>query len=92
MASALLDIATSFASSEEAVGAIFPNNNSKGKRRDETPGASTSRPPRKRRRDTRGNRRFSRPGSSRPRTARIPEAQGSSTTCLKDPAHTIRAR
>ena len=30
----LLDIATSFASGEEAVGAIFPNNDSKGKRRD----------------------------------------------------------
>ena len=47
MASALLDIATSFASGEEAVGAIFPNNDSKGKRWDETPGASTSRPPQK---------------------------------------------
>ena len=34
MVSALLDIATSFASGEEAVGAIFPNNDSKGKRRD----------------------------------------------------------
>ena len=74
-ASALLDIATSFASGEEAIGAIFPNNDSKGKRRDETPGASTSRPPpRKRRRGARGNRRFLRPGSSRPWTARIPEA------------------
>jgi len=42
MASALLDIATSFALGEEAIGAIFPNNNAKGKRSDETPEASTS--------------------------------------------------
>ena len=40
---ALLDIATNFASGEEAVGAIFPDNNAKGKRRDEAPGASASR-------------------------------------------------
>ena len=44
-AAALLDIATSFASGKEAIGAIFPNNDSKGKRWDETPGASTSRLP-----------------------------------------------
>ena len=54
MASALLDIATSFASSEEAVGAIFPNNDSKGKRRDETPGALTSRPPQKKKKGRQG--------------------------------------
>ena len=33
----LLDIATNFASGEEAVGAIFPDNDAKGKRRDEAP-------------------------------------------------------
>ena len=37
---ALLDIATSFASGEEAVGAIFPDTDTKGKRRDEAPEAS----------------------------------------------------
>ena len=42
-AAVLLDIATNFASGEEAVGAIFPDNNAKGKRRDEAPGASASR-------------------------------------------------
>ena len=42
MVAALLDIATNFASGEEAVVAIFPDNDTKGKRRDEAPGASTS--------------------------------------------------
>ena len=42
MAAALLDIATNFASGEEAVGAIFPDNDTKGKWRDEAPGASAS--------------------------------------------------
>ena len=41
-AAALLDIATNFTSSEEAIGAIFPDNDAKGKRRDETSGASPS--------------------------------------------------
>ena len=41
-AAALLDIATSFASGEEAVGAIFPDTYTKGKRRDEAPEASAS--------------------------------------------------
>ena len=44
---ALLDIATNFASGEEAVGAIFPNNDAKGKQRDEAPEASTPRLPKK---------------------------------------------
>ena len=43
----LLDIATNFASGEEAVGAIFPEGDTKGKRRDEAPGASASRFPKK---------------------------------------------
>ena len=34
LAAALLDITTNFASGEEAVGAIFPENNAKGKQRD----------------------------------------------------------
>ena len=46
-AAALLDIATNFASGEEAVGAIFLEGNTKGKRRDEAPGASASRFPQK---------------------------------------------
>ena len=40
IAAALLDIATNFASGKEAVGAIFPDSDAKGKRRDEAPGAS----------------------------------------------------
>ena len=39
-AAVLLDVATNFASGEEAVGAIFPDNDTKGKRKDEAPGAS----------------------------------------------------
>jgi len=42
-AAALLDIATNFASGEEAIEAIFPDSDAKGKRRDETLGASASR-------------------------------------------------
>ena len=38
----LLDVATNFASGEEAVGAIFPDGEAKGKRRDETSRASPS--------------------------------------------------
>ena len=53
-ASALLDIATSFASGEEAVGAIFPNN--KGKRSDEILEASTSRPALKKKKGRQGKR------------------------------------
>ena len=41
-AAALLDIATNFASGEEAVGAIFPDSEAKGKQRDEASGASAS--------------------------------------------------
>ena len=41
-AAALLDIATNFASGEEDVRAIFPEGDTKGKRRDEAPGASAS--------------------------------------------------
>ena len=43
----LLDIATNFASGEEAVGAIFPEGDTKGKRTDEAPGASASHFPKK---------------------------------------------
>ena len=46
-AAALLDIATNFASSEEAVGAIFPDSDAKGKRRDEAPDASASHLPKR---------------------------------------------
>ena len=44
---ALLDIATNFASGEEAVRGIFPDNEAKGKRRDEAPGASAPHLPKK---------------------------------------------
>ena len=57
----LLDIATNFALGEEAVGAIFLDNDAKGKQRDEAPRASAPTPPRKRKRVARGSRRSSRP-------------------------------
>ena len=47
LAVVFLDIATNFASGEEAVGAIFPDNDAKGKRRDEAAEASAPRLPRK---------------------------------------------
>ena len=46
-AATLLDIATSFASGEEAVGAIFPDADTKGKRREQVPEASASHLPKK---------------------------------------------
>ena len=46
-AAALLDIATNFASGEEAVGAIFPDSDAKGNRRDEAPDASASHLPKR---------------------------------------------
>ena len=46
-AAALLDIATNFASGEEAVGAIFPNNDAKGKQKDEAPEASPTHVPKR---------------------------------------------
>ena len=54
MAAALLDIATNFASGEEAVGAIFPDDDTKGKWRDETPGASAPRLPKKKKKGRQG--------------------------------------
>ena len=51
---ALLDIATNFTSGEEAVGAIFPDNNAKGKRRDEAPGASAPHLPKKKKKGRQG--------------------------------------
>ena len=50
----LLDIATNFASSEEVIGAIFPDNDAKGKRRDEAPGASAPHLPKKKRKGHQG--------------------------------------
>ena len=44
---ALLDIGTNFASGEEAVGAIFPDSDAKGKQRDEAPEASASHLPKR---------------------------------------------
>ena len=61
MVAMLLNIATNFASGEEAIGAIFPDNDAKGKRRDEAPGASAPISPRKRKRVAKGSRRSSRP-------------------------------
>ena len=46
-AAALFDIATNFASGEEAVGAIFPTDDAKGKRRDEAPEALAPHLPKK---------------------------------------------
>ena len=54
MVATLLDIATNFASSEEAVGAIFPDNDTKGKRRDEAPGASAPHLPKKKKKGRHG--------------------------------------
>jgi hypothetical protein len=53
-AAALLDIATNFASGEEAVGAIFPDNDTKGKQRDEAPGASAPHLPKKKKNGRQG--------------------------------------
>ena len=46
-AAALLNIATNFASGEEAIGAIFPDNDTNGKRSDEAPRASAPHLPKK---------------------------------------------
>ena len=46
-AAMLLDITTNFTSGEEAVGAIFPDNDTKGKRRDQAPGALAPHLPKK---------------------------------------------
>ena len=53
-AATLLDIATNFASGEEAIGAIFPNNDAKGKQRDEAPGASAPHLPKKKKKGRQG--------------------------------------
>ena len=55
-AAALLDIATNFASGEEAVGAIFPTDDTKGKRRDEAPEASVPRLLKRKKKDRQGKR------------------------------------
>ena len=54
MAAALLDVATNFTSGEEAIGAIFPDGEAKGKRRDETSGASPSHFPKKKKKGRQG--------------------------------------
>ena len=53
-AAALLDIATNFTSGEEAVGAIFPENDAKGKRRDEAPEASVPHLPKRKKKGRQG--------------------------------------
>ena len=60
-AAALLDVATNFASGEEAIGAIFPDGEPKGKRRDEALGPQLPTSPRKRKRVAKGSKRSSRP-------------------------------
>ena len=52
--SQLLDIATNFASSKEAVGAIFSDSTTKGKQKAETTEASGSRHPRKKKKGRKG--------------------------------------
>ena len=59
-AAALLEIATNFALGEEAIGAIFPDNDAKGKRRDEVPGASAPHLPKKKKK-AKGSKKSSRP-------------------------------
>ena len=53
-AAALLDIATNFTSGEEAVGAIFPDSDAKGKRRDEAPEASAPHLPKRKKKGRQG--------------------------------------
>ena len=53
-ATALLDIATNFASGEEAVGAIFPKSDAKGKRRDEAPEALVPHLPKRKKKGRQG--------------------------------------
>ena len=53
-AATLLDIATNFASGEEAVGVIFPKNDAKGKQRDEAPEASAPHLPKKKKKGHQG--------------------------------------
>ena len=53
-AAALLDIATNFTSGEEAVGAIFPDNDAKRKWRDKATEASAPRLPRKKKKGRQG--------------------------------------
>ena len=55
-AAVLLDIATNFASGEEAVGAIFPENDAKGKRGEEAPEASVPHLPKRKKKDRQGKR------------------------------------
>ena len=84
-ASALLDIATSFASGEEAVGAIFPNNNAKGKRSDETPEASTSRPAQKKKKGRHGKREALKAGLVAAADRKNPRGPGLFDDMLKKP-------
>ena len=50
----LLDIATNFALGEEVVGAIFPDNDAKGKQRDEAPEASVPHLPKRKKKGHQG--------------------------------------
>ena len=94
-AAALLDIATNFASSEEVVGAIFLDNDAKGKRRDEAPGALAPHLPKKKKKGRQGKQEVLEAGLVAAADRKNPEAleaPGSSMICLRNPAHTIRAR
>ena len=51
---ALLDIATNFASGEEAIGATFPDNDAKGKQRDKALEASAPHLPKKKKKGRQG--------------------------------------
>jgi len=82
-ASALLDIATSFASGEEAVGAIFPNN--KGKRSDEIPEASTSRLALKKKKGRQGKREVLEAGLVATADRKNPRGPGLFDDMLKKP-------
>ena len=53
-ATVLLDIITNFASGKEAIGAIFPDNDAKGNRRDEAPRALAPHLPKKKKKGHQG--------------------------------------
>ena len=95
MAAALLDIATNFASGEEAVGAIFPDNDAKGKRRDEAPGASAPHLAKKKKKGRQGKQEVLEADlvtAIERKNPWVPRALGSLTTCLGSPALTTRDR
>ena len=94
-AAALLDITTNFASGEEAVGAIFPTNNTKGKQRDEATEALAPRLPKRKKKDRQGKRAILEAdlvAAAERKNPQGPRGLDLSTTCLRNPALTTKAR